>query len=71
MPGSISWRKFIQRLRQLGFVGPYASGRHLFMRKSNMRLIVPNPHGGDISIGLVVRILRQAGIDFKQWDELD
>lgn len=71
MPGSISLRKFIQRLRLFGFSGPYAGGHHFFMRKNNLRLIIPNPHSQDISSALVGRILRQAGIDFKKWDEVD
>ncbi len=71
MPGGISRRKFIQKLHQFGFDGPYAGGSHLFMKKGSLRLIVPNPHQGDISVGLVTRILRQAGIDAKEWDGLD
>jgi hypothetical protein len=40
------------------------------MRKDGPPLILPNPHEGDISRGLLVRILRQAGIDRKQWEQL-
>jgi len=24
----VSWKQFVQRLRELGFEGPYAGGRH-------------------------------------------
>jgi hypothetical protein len=29
---------------------------------------MPNPHGSDISVGLVRRIIRQAGISESDWD---
>jgi predicted RNA binding protein YcfA (HicA-like mRNA interferase family) len=46
----------------LGFSGPYSGGKHEFMTKGNLALTVPNPHSGDISVGLLKIILRQAGI---------
>ena len=45
----VSRREFLDRLRRLGFDGPYAGGRHQFMMKSEHRLILPNPHRSDIS----------------------
>ena len=29
----VSWREFVQRLRELGYEGPYAGGRHPQMRE--------------------------------------
>ncbi len=69
MPGSISWRKLVQKLRKLGFDGPYIGGRHLLMRKEELKLIIPNPHEGDISKHLVSEILRQAEITPKEWNK--
>jgi hypothetical protein len=40
------------------------------MRKDGPPLILPNPHESDISAGLLVRILRQAGISREQWERL-
>jgi predicted RNA binding protein YcfA (HicA-like mRNA interferase family) len=31
---------------------------------------IPNPHGGDISTGLLMRILRQAGLSKEEWEQL-
>ncbi|MBI2888477.1 MAG: type II toxin-antitoxin system HicA family toxin [Candidatus Liptonbacteria bacterium] len=70
MPKSISWRKLVQKFRRSGFEGPYSGGKHLFMVKGNLKVRVPNPHRGDISPHLVAEILRQAGIESKEWDEL-
>ena len=64
----ISRRKLIRRLTKLGFTGPYVGGRHQFMLRGNQRLILPNPHEGDISAGLLSRILRRANITRKEWE---
>lgn len=39
----ISRRDFIERLRLMGFEGPYSGSRHEFMLRGNNRLILPNP----------------------------
>lgn len=62
-------KELIRRLRQLGFEGPYPGGKHQFMVKRNLRLALPNPHQKDISIELLSRILRQAGISIEEWGE--
>ncbi|GJQ51052.1 MAG: type II toxin-antitoxin system HicA family toxin [Candidatus Kuenenia stuttgartiensis] len=39
------------------------------MKKGQKKIRIPNPHGsGDIHIGLVKEILRQAGIRNYEWD---
>jgi len=68
--GPINRRELIQYMRRLGFDGPHSGGKHEYMKKDGPPLILPNPHEGDISRGLLVRILRQAGIDRKQWEQL-
>jgi len=65
----VSHREFIRRLRQLGFEGPYSGGRHPQMRRGNVTLIIPNPHEGDIGVGLLRRLLKQAGISRHEWLE--
>ena len=64
----ISRRDLVRRLRALGFEGPYAGGRHEFMVRGNTRLILPNPHRGEIGTALLSRILRQAGISREEWE---
>ena len=66
----ISWRKLVQNFRKLGFEGPYSGGKHLFMKKGVLKVYIPSKHKGDISAGLIKEILRQAGIDRKEWDRL-
>jgi len=70
MPKNISWRKLVKNFRKLGFNGPCGGGRHMFMKKGSLKLHIPNKHEGDISVGLVVEILQQAGIDKNKWDNI-
>ncbi len=69
MPKPISWRQFVNKFKELGFNGPYAGGKHLFMVKDSLKIRIPNCHRGDISGALVKEILRQAGISNKEWEE--
>ena len=63
----VSWRELVQRLRELGFEGPYSGGRHPQMHRGDITVIVPNPHEGDIGVGLLRRLLRQAGVSREEW----
>jgi hypothetical protein len=40
------------------------------MQKGTLVLTVPNPHRGDITIGLLAIILRQGGITRTEWERL-
>jgi predicted RNA binding protein YcfA (HicA-like mRNA interferase family) len=68
--GPISRGDLIRYLKQLDFEGPYSGKRHQYMLKGEIRLIIPNPHRGDISKGLLAELLRQAGIERDQWEAL-
>lgn len=37
------------------------------MIKGELVLTLPNPHAEDISVDLIVRIIRQAGISREEW----
>jgi predicted RNA binding protein YcfA (HicA-like mRNA interferase family) len=63
----VSHSELLKRLRGFGFDGPYTGGKHLYMLKGYLRLTIPNPHKQKISVDLLVRILRQAGITREEW----
>ena len=63
----VSRRKFISRLRELGFDGPYAGGKHPQMRRGVVTLIIPNVPEGEIGPGFLTRLLRQAGVTREEW----
>lgn len=66
--GPISRRDFVRAFQKLGFDGPFSGGKHEFMVRGDVTIRVPNPHRGDISVGLLARILRQAGVSRQEWE---
>jgi len=67
--GPISRRKLVRVLREFGFEGPFSGGRHQFMVRADIVLTIPNPHRGDIGVGLLSKILSQAGISRPEWEK--
>jgi predicted RNA binding protein YcfA (HicA-like mRNA interferase family) len=63
----VTRRRFIQRLRELGFEGPFAGGKHPQMKRGDLTLIIPNEHEGEIGPGFLTRLLRQAGVSREEW----
>jgi predicted RNA binding protein YcfA (HicA-like mRNA interferase family) len=63
-------RDLIKALKAAGFEGPFTGGRHEFLVKGQLRLILPNPHQGEISKDLLARILRQANLTREEWEKL-
>ena len=56
-------------MSRLGFVGPYPGADHEYMSRGLLEVRIPNPHGGDISVDLLQRILKRAGISREEWLE--
>jgi predicted RNA binding protein YcfA (HicA-like mRNA interferase family) len=67
--GPVSWQNLVPRLSELGFDGPYAGGRppQMRRRRGDLTVIIPNRHEGDIGVGLLRRLLRQAGVTREEW----
>jgi predicted RNA binding protein YcfA (HicA-like mRNA interferase family) len=68
--GPVSRARLIRGLRALGFEGPHPGGRHMVMVRAGQRVVIPNPHGGDIGVELLARVLRQAGISREEWESV-
>jgi predicted RNA binding protein YcfA (HicA-like mRNA interferase family) len=68
--GPVGRRKLVKGLRALGFDGPFSGGRHQFMVRGDVVVTVPNPHGRDIDLELLSRVLRQAGVSRKEWESV-
>ncbi len=66
----IKRKDFIKALKGTGFEGPFAGGKHEFLIKGELRLILPNPHQSEIGKDLLVRLLRQARISREEWEKL-
>lgn len=68
--GPVKRKDLIHYLKQLGFSGPYAGGKHQFVLKKNISLRLPNPHQNDIGKELLTKILKQADISKSDWEQL-
>jgi predicted RNA binding protein YcfA (HicA-like mRNA interferase family) len=64
---SIPWKKLVDHLREFGFEGPFQGGKHPYMIRGDTVITIPNPHKREISIDLLQRILRMAGITREEW----
>ena len=64
----VTRQELVRRLRNLGWSGPYAGGKHQHMVKGNVQLTVPNPHHRkDIGVQLLKLVLNEAGISREDW----
>ena len=54
--GPIKRQDLIRYLLLLGFDGPYAGGKHMFMQRGDITITIPNPHRGDIPGSIVQNI---------------
>jgi predicted RNA binding protein YcfA (HicA-like mRNA interferase family) len=68
--GAIKRKNLIKAPKLAGFEGPCAGGKHEFLVKGELRLVLPNPHQGEIGRELLARILRQAHISRSAWEDL-
>lgn len=68
--GAIKRRDLIGCMHTLGFDGPYSGKKHRFMTKGALRVRIPNPHKSDISKGLLLQILAEAGISREEWESI-
>lgn len=68
--GPIRRQDLVRYFHMLGFAGPYAGGKHMFMQRGDVTIIIPNPHRGEVSRDLLSRILRQAGISREEWEQI-
>lgn len=67
LPRATSRLDLVRRFRELGWEGPYSGTNHQFMSKAERKVRIPNPHSGDIGVGLLSVILEHAGIAKDEW----
>jgi len=63
----ISFKELVKKLKKYGFQSPYSGGKHLYMIKEDIRLTMPNPHKKDISVDLMLKILKHTRISKDDW----
>lgn len=62
----------IRKLRALGYNGPIPGDRHVHMVHYASQKIIPVPsHGNkDVGVGLLRKIVRDAGVSADDWQKL-
>ncbi|MBU1089186.1 type II toxin-antitoxin system HicA family toxin [Patescibacteria group bacterium] len=64
----IKRKEFVRKLKALGFDGPFAGGKHEFLRRNDgLKITIPNPHQKEISGVLQKIILTQADISVEEF----
>lgn len=69
MPRPINRRDLIRKLKGLGFEGPFLGTKHQYMLKGAHKIFIPNPHGKDIGVPIIKKIMNQIGIDPQEWKD--
>lgn len=69
-PSPLQRRILIKKLRKFGFSGPYPSARHEFMKRGDEKIFVPNPHGKDIGLPIIKKIIQQLKISSQEFLDL-
>jgi predicted RNA binding protein YcfA (HicA-like mRNA interferase family) len=67
---SFTPRDVIAKLKRAGFEEVRQTGSHLFLRHSDGRMTFVAMHRGDIPLGTMRKILKQANITEDQFKEL-
>ena len=62
-----SWSNRVKKLKKFGFESPFRGGKHPYMVKGDLVLTLPNPHRKEISVDLLMKILKQANVEKNLW----
>jgi len=63
-------REVLARLKRAGFAEVRQTGSHLFVRHADGRMTFVAMHRHDIPLGTFKKILKQAGLTEKQFEDL-
>ena len=63
-------RILIRKLRKLGFLGPLPAARHEYMKRDGEKIFIPNPHGKDIGLPIIKKIIQQLRISHQEFLKL-
>jgi len=63
-------RILIKKLRKLGFFGLYPATRHEYMKRGKEKIFIPNPHGKDIGLPIIKKVIQQLKISNQEFLDL-
>lgn len=66
----ISRKELVRKLKRVGFSGPFSGAKHQYMLKNKLKIFIPNPHGKDIGLKIIKRVIVDISISDKDFYEL-
>ena len=70
MSRPVNRRELIRKLGRAGFSGPFSGAKHQYMLRDKLKIFIPNPHGKDIGLKIIKRIIIDINISNKEFNEL-
>ena len=56
------YHEFIAKLRKIGLEGPFSGSKHPYFLFGKIKIIVPNPHGGDVDKSIIKKVINKIGV---------
>ena len=66
----LSRRILVKKLKKHGFYGPFSATKHEYMKRENQKIFIPNPHGKDIGVPIIKKIINQLKLSNQEFLEL-
>ena len=66
----VSRKELIRKLKRAGFSGPFSGAKHMYMLRGKLKIFIPNPHGKDIGLRIMKRIVVDINISDKEFEGL-
>lgn len=66
----IKHRELIAKLTKLNWSGPFGGGKHLYFVLGARKIYIPNPHGGDMPVGVLKDIIKRIGVTVEEFMNL-
>ena len=63
----LKYRELISRLKRFGLTGPFTGGKHPYFLSGNLRVIIPNPHRGEVGKDIIKATLARLGISLEDF----
>ena len=63
-------RILIKKLRKASFSGPFSAARHEYMKRDSIKIFIPNPHGKDIGLPIIKKIINQLKLSNQEFLDL-
>jgi len=63
-------RILIKKLKKVGFSGPFIATRHQYMKRDGEKIFIPNPHGKDIGLPIIKKIIHQLNLSNQEFVDL-